>query len=778
MRSTVEKRALELSAFKDIYPPTEKMRAIITPNFPSMGKLTALRFLEWAQQCPDGAMSLPTGKTPEHFIRWVTHLLQNWEHKDVKKIVNEYGLNTKRPDLRGLHFVQIDEFYPVSPEQRNSFAWYVREFYLKGFGLDTRKALLIDCNQIGLNKGEKLEDYWGAAMQVDLSLRHRQPHCALEQKQAGLLSKIDQWCGEYEQKIRALGGLGFFLGGIGPDGHIAFNMRGADHYSTTRLDVTNYETQAASAADLGGVEIAAKRLVITIGLGTMTYNKDCVAIIMAAGEAKSPMVRNAIERDADVLYPASALHKLPNACFYITLGVAKIMKERQLAQLKAKTKMTELDVEKAIIDLSLATEKRILDLTAADVKKSPLATIALKNVNLEKTKAKVVKDLIARIERGINTPANKTFLHTEPHHDDVMLGYLPALARSIRPAHNKHHFVTLTSGFTSVTNHYLKRSIDQLQAYMMPSNSDFASHIKDAGYYNPTNREGRNRDVWAYLDGVAAKDIEMATNGSSRRFMRNLIEVYGEKEVAKLHKRLEKINDYLASVYPGQKDPAEIQKLKGMCREWEAECLWGYFGWNTENVYHSRLGFYSGDIFTPEPEKNRDIPPIVNLLKKTDPDIISLAFDPEGSGPDTHYKVMQAITTALQEYVKTSKKKAVKVWGYRNVWYRFHLAEANIYTPVSLNMFAILENSFLNTFISQKEASFPSYEYDGAFCDLAQKIQVEQYRMLVTCLGHDWFYNHSSPLIRATRGFVFLSEMDLTELCSHSRRLKEAAEMD
>ena len=56
---------------------------------------------------------------------------------------------------------------------------------------------------------------------------------------------IDKRCAEYENKIRSLGGIGFFLGGIGPDGHIAFNVRGSDHNSTTRLTSTNFETQAS-----------------------------------------------------------------------------------------------------------------------------------------------------------------------------------------------------------------------------------------------------------------------------------------------------------------------------------------------------------------------------------------------------------------------------------------------------------------------------------------------------------------------------------------------------
>ena len=93
------------------------------------------------------------------------------------------------------------------------------------------------------------------------------------------------------RKIRDKGGIGFFLGGIGPDGHIAFNTRGSDHHSTTRLTETNFETQAVAASDLGGIEISRNRLVITIGLETITHNPDAVAIIFAAGEAKAPMVK-------------------------------------------------------------------------------------------------------------------------------------------------------------------------------------------------------------------------------------------------------------------------------------------------------------------------------------------------------------------------------------------------------------------------------------------------------------------------------------------------------
>ena len=67
--SPVERRVLEGSPFAALYPPTEKIRALVVDNFPALGKLAAMRFIEWVQDHPGGVISLPTGKTPEHFIR-------------------------------------------------------------------------------------------------------------------------------------------------------------------------------------------------------------------------------------------------------------------------------------------------------------------------------------------------------------------------------------------------------------------------------------------------------------------------------------------------------------------------------------------------------------------------------------------------------------------------------------------------------------------------------------------------------------------------------------
>ncbi|MFZ5832097.1 MAG: glucosamine-6-phosphate deaminase [Planctomycetota bacterium] len=773
--SPVEQRAAEASPLAVLYPSHERIPAITVPHFPALGRLAAMRFLEWAQDHPGGVISLPTGKSPEHFINWVTRCLDTWDSGQTQEILAAAGVDpARRPELGGMHFVQIDEFYPIDPSQRNSFHYYVHKFYLEGFRIDPARALLMNCSEIGLLPGQTLGEVW-PDWRVDLSLRTRHPASRQEEVQQRVLERIDQWCLEYEERIRALGGIGFFLGGIGPDGHIGFNIRGSDHHSTTRLMATNYETQAAAATDLGGIEISRNRLVITIGLGTITYNPECVAIVIAAGEAKAGVVADAVQSPTSILVPATALRRLPAARFYITLGAARRLMGRQVELVRQAETIGDEHVERALVDLAVKRGKRVLDLTAAEATADPLAeaAVARRCEPFGELTRRVHEGLVGKIEAACRTLESTCFLHTEPHHDDLMLGYLPYIVRNVRSATNVHHFATLTSGFTAVTNEYMLRHLALLRLFI---DTPAFARLHAEGYFEPSNREGRNRDVWQYLDGIAARDAEMRDQGAARRLLRNLLTVHDETDLRAVRDRIQEAEHYFRTVYPGRKDPETIQRLKGMCREWEAECLWGYFGWQSSHIHHLRLGFYTGDIFTPTPTIERDVAPIFDLLSRVRPDVITVAFDPEASGPDTHYKVLQAINEATCRYAESNGRHDLRIWGYRNVWYRFHPSEANLFVPVSLNMFSVMESAFLNTFVSQREASFPSYEHEGPFCELAQRIQVEQYQTIKTCLGRQWFAEHPSPLIRATRGLVFLREMNLAEFQHTARRLRQAAE--
>ncbi len=773
--SPVESAALARSPFDALYPAADRLPTIVVESFPALGRLAAMRFLEWVQQNPEGVVALPTGRTPEHFIRWTKHLLRTWQQPGTQAMLEQCGIDpSERPPMGGLRFVQIDEFYPMDPAQHNSFHHYVRHYYIDGFGLDPARAMLMDCSRIGLREGQTLESVW-PDHRVDLSLRHRQAEGRLEHAQKAALCRIDQWCQDYEDHIRALGGIGFFLGGIGPDGHVGFNVRGADHHSTTRLTHTNYETQAAAAVDLGGIEVARHRLVITIGLGTITFNPNCTAVIIAAGNTKAQVVADAVQRQPHVRYPATALHKLAGARFYVTRGAASALAERRHAELQSAAELCDREVETILVDRAASLGSRLEDLDEEAVRKDRFGALVARkrNETIADLLAATRRRLVERIERGAHTLTDTHFLHTEPHHDDIMLAYLPYVVRHVRHASNTHYFATLTSGFTSVSNAFMLGQLSGLRRFM--ETEEFAD-LHAEGYFEPENRTARDRDVWQLLDGIAAEDAGMRAEGAARRLFRDMAEVHGTARPQDVRARLAEASAYLAGAYPGQKDPEPIQRLKGMRREYEAECLWGYFGWRTSNIRHLRLGFYTGDVFTPEPTPERDVAPVLELLRETRPDVVTVALDPEASGPDTHYKALQAMTEALRRYEKETGRPDIRVWGYRNVWYRFHPVEANVHVPVSLNMFAVASSAFLNTFASQRDASFPSYEHDGPFSELAQRIQVQQYRTLKTCLGRDWFHEHPSPLIRATRGLVFLREMDLQELYAHSRALRRHAE--
>lgn len=625
--SKVEQHIVQMSHYDCLYPPAEKIPAIVVPHFPMLGKFTALRFLEWVQHNPDGVVSLPTGKTPEYFIKWVNRFLKGWDQSDIQSELKEIGINPSiKPDMKSLSFVQIDEFYPINSAQTNSFSHYVKKYYLKGFGLDARKAMLIDPCKIGLDDTLQLEAIW-PDKHVDLSLRYRHPKSKLEEQQKDLLERIDQWCMEYEDKIRQLGGIGFFLGGIGPDGHIGFNISGSDHYSSTRLCPINYETQAAAATDLGGIEIAKKCHVITIGLNTITSNPDCTVIVMAAGESKAEVVAHAIQSPKDVNYPATALQDLYNARFYLTSGAAKLLYKRRIQDFKKLKNIDDGQAEQVLVNLSVEKNKPIVKLTKKDYESNQFSQQLLRKRKepVSRLNRQVIEDVERKVTKGIQSLENTCFLHTEPHHDDIMLGYFAHIARHFRKASNRHYFTTFTSGFTSVTNHFMAQQVINLQQFL---HTDDFSRLQRGHYFDPRDRMARNRDVWQYLDGVAASNSEMKNEGCARRFLRNLYDVYGVKAIRGIEKSLSELLDYFQTQYPGKHDPRNIQQLKGMCREWEAECLWGYYGWNCENVSHLRLGFYTGDIFTPQPTQKRDVIPIVKELERVKPDVISVALDP------------------------------------------------------------------------------------------------------------------------------------------------------
>jgi glucosamine-6-phosphate deaminase len=749
---------------------TTKIPYVIVQNFPDLGLLTSLRFLEWLSENPEGVISLPTGKTPEYFIKWTQRLLEGWNKTENRQLMEKNGLVLrKKPSMKGLHFVQIDEFYPINPKQHNSFYDYVLNYYIKGFDLDPAKALLMNADEIPLVQGRHFSEVFPDS-RIDLSLRNREAVNQLEKIQQASIFSIDNWCTGYENRIREMGGIGFFLGGMGPDGHIAFNTRGSDHNSSTRLTATNFETQAASAGDLGGIEVSRTRLVITIGLGTITYNPEGVTIIFAAGEAKAPVVRNALENPPDNLYPATVLQRQKNARFYLTEGAAVLLDD-SVEKYYKEGEWTFDKTERAVFDLCQKIDKYAHKLELSDLKNDKYCSL-IPNLSMERVK-EVIEATKNKIGAGNKREQEQTFLHTGPHHDDIMLGIFPWIIPQLRVASNKFHFAVLTSGFTAVTNKMLQNLLQETLSHI---DQGKVKMIEYPDFFEKGYQYKFDKDVSHYLDKIAAKDQAGMLRGVCHRIIRVMVHIYRLKSPEELTGQIQKNIDLLGSSYSGQKNPPDIQKLKGMLREFEEELVWAHYGVKVQDIEHLRLGFYTGDIFTPQPQSDRDVEPILDMLRRVKPTVISLTFDPEGSGPDTHYKVLQATAEALRQWKKETDTSNLRIVGYRNVWFKFHPAESNIFTPVSLNSMAVLDWSFKHCYISQVDASFPSYELDGPFSDLSQQIWVEQFKRVQLVLGKDFFYEHESPKMRATHGMIFHKEMKLDEFLVQARELEKSME--
>ncbi|MBP1675220.1 MAG: 6-phosphogluconolactonase/glucosamine-6-phosphate isomerase/deaminase [Bacteroidetes bacterium] len=656
---------------------------IVVRNFPDLGLLTSLRFLEWVSENPEGVISLPTGKTPEYFIKWTNKLLEGWNLKENRSLMEKHGLLiSRKPSLGGLHFVQIEDYYPIDPNQQNSFYDYVKNFYIRGFNLDPKKALLINADKIGLAQDKHYTEIF-PDNRIDLTLRNREAGSHLERLQQDSIFRIDNWCTNHENRIREMGGIGFFLGGMGPDGSIASNTRGSDHNSTTRLTATNFEAQAAAAGDLGGIEVSRNRLVITIGLGTITYNPDGVTIIFAAGEAKAPVVRNALENPPDNFYPATALQRQKNARFYLTEGAAVRLHD-SIEKYYKEGEWTFEKTEKAVFDLCQKIDKYAHKLEIDDLQKDRYCCL-IPNLSMDRVK-EVIEATKQKIIRGNTKEQNQVFLHTGPHHDDIMLGIFPCIIPQLRVASNRFHFTVCTSGFTAVTNDMLQNFLQETLNHIK---QDKVQMIEYPDFFEKGYKYKFDKDVSHYLDKIAAKDEPGKLRGVCHRIIRVMVDIYNLKSRQELTDQIEKNIELLKLSYSGQKNPPHIQKLKGMIREFEEELVWAHYGVKVKDIQHLRLGFYTGDIFTPQPSTKRDVEPILEMLRLIRPTVVSMAYDPEGSGPDTHYKVLKALAQALRIWRQEEDLSDLRIVGYRNVWFRFHPSEAMNWTDHSVTFHSI-----------------------------------------------------------------------------------------
>lgn len=116
-------------------------------------------------------------------------------------------------------------------------------------------------------------------------------------------------CRAYEAAIEAAGGIDLFVGGVGADGHIAFNEPGSSLNSRTRVKTLTKETRQANARFFGGDPEAVPATALTVGVGTIMAARE--VLIIVSGRNKARALRHAIEEGVNHLWTFSCLQLHP-----------------------------------------------------------------------------------------------------------------------------------------------------------------------------------------------------------------------------------------------------------------------------------------------------------------------------------------------------------------------------------------------------------------------------------------------------------------------------------
>ena len=121
----------------------------------------------------------------------------------------------------------------------------------------------------------------------------------------GNAADLDKECAAYEAKMKSVGGVDLFLGGIGPDGHIAFKEPGSSLASRTRVKTLTKDTIIANSRFFDNDINKVPKTSVTVGVGTILDAKE--VLIMVNGHNKARALAQAVEGSINQMWTITAL---------------------------------------------------------------------------------------------------------------------------------------------------------------------------------------------------------------------------------------------------------------------------------------------------------------------------------------------------------------------------------------------------------------------------------------------------------------------------------------
>jgi glucosamine-6-phosphate deaminase len=495
----------------------------------------------------------------------------------------------------------LDEYYPMAPESMHSYHRFMWENLFDH--VDIRRE------NVHIPRGDLLRE------------------------------EVSQAAAAYEAAIRAAGGIDFQLLGIGKTGHIGFNEPGSGRSSRTRLVTLDTVTRRDAAADFFG-ESNVPREAITMGVATILEAREIA--ILATGEHKSEIVRRAVEGDVDVDVAATFLQQHPNTAFYLDGSAAAQLTAVAAPWLLDEVAWTDDLALRAIVWLSLETNKAILKLQPRDYAEHKLSSLLARFGAAGEANGFAFNQLGAKIRGKSKLPRGMRVICFSPHPDDDVISMGGMLHKLVQNGNNVL-VAYMTSGNIAVFDHDVRRYVDFL--------------------------ERLGRSVPDIADAATLRDRVLAELEAKR---------------------------------PGDVDSSEVQDIKRVIREAEAISGIETLGLTKSAARFLNLPFYQTGKVRKDPIGPADVAIVRDLLEQHRPDLIFVAgdlSDPHG----THRMCKAAIDRALAEMrdagwlpappagvvpgtspqLTPNGARLPQVWLYRGAWQEWPVTEATWLVPLS-----------------------------------------------------------------------------------------------
>ncbi|MBF9224230.1 glucosamine-6-phosphate deaminase [Hymenobacter ruricola] len=513
-------------------------------------------------------------------------------YKELIRLHREEGLS-----FQNVVTFNLDEYYPMQPDELQSYVYFMHEQLFDHVDLRPENIHIPD-----------------GTLPID---------------------KVKEYCQDYEKQIEDCGGLDLQLLGIGRTGHIGFNEPGSSITSSTRMVKLDPLTITDAAKDFIKEEYVPLRA-LTMGVGTIMKARKI--ILMAWGEAKAKILHETVEGRVSDEVPASFLQQHPRVKVVVDQWAALELTRIKTPWLVGMCAWDDRLIRRAVIWLSLKTQKPILKLTDEDYKDGSLSDLLVEAGNAYNLNLKVFNAIqrtitgwpggkpnsndVQRPERAL--PAQKRSLIFSPHPDDDVISMGGTLLRLVEQGHEVH-VAYQTSGNIAVFD-------DDARRY-----ADFALDFARKLHLGADRIQEEHAQVVEFLK----------------------------------HKKL------------GEEDSPLVQDIKGLIRKGEAAAACRFCGVHEENVHFMNMPFYETGQVKKKPLGEADIQAVVDILQEIRPHQIFAAGDlrdPHG----THAVCLDAIFAALARLKgKESWLDDCYLWLYRGAWQEWDIEEIEMAVPIS-----------------------------------------------------------------------------------------------